>query len=150
MLTALERIEKMARKRLLPITVLVLLLATASAQASSLSISIGRHGLHVSTSHRPSIGHHHRRPIHSYPRILVPHRPRVVVPRSRLHVHSPVYHPIARPCIKPCLVTVWITNSNGSKRSVILTKTPHGYKGPRGETYTAFPSNRQLRGVYGF
>ncbi len=47
-------------------------------------------------------------------------------------------------------VVVWITNSNGSKVPVRLTKSGPNYVGPRGETYPKLPSQEQLRPVYGF
>jgi hypothetical protein len=143
----------MARQRLLQISVVVLLLAATSSQASSLSISIGGRGIQVSASNRPLI-HHSRPPVYAYPRILRP-QPRIMVPRRPVHVYRPVYqppvyHPTLAPCAQPGIVTVWITNSNGSRQPVVLTKTPHGYQGPRGEYYTTFPSNRQLQCAYGF
>ncbi len=46
--------------------------------------------------------------------------------------------------------TVWVTNSNGSKIPVKLTKSGPNYIGPRGETYPAMPTEDQLRPVYGF
>lgn len=47
--------------------------------------------------------------------------------------------------------TVWITNSNGSKTPVKLTRTASGgYVGPRGEMYDTMPSEEALRKVYGF
>ena len=48
------------------------------------------------------------------------------------------------------VVTVWITNSNGSKVPVRLVKDGPGYIGPRGEHYTTLPTEEQLRPVYGF
>ena len=47
-------------------------------------------------------------------------------------------------------VTVWVTNSNGSKIPVKLTKSGPNYIGPRGETYSSLPTQDQLRPVYGF
>lgn len=47
-------------------------------------------------------------------------------------------------------VTVVITNSNGSKTPVILTKQGVGYLGPRGEYYEQLPTPEQLRPIYGF
>lgn len=47
-------------------------------------------------------------------------------------------------------ITVWITNSNGSRTSVKLTREGPYYIGPRGELYTSLPTNEQLRIVYGF
>ena len=138
----------MVRQRLLQISVVVLLLATASAQASSLSISIGGHGLRFSASNRHVV--RHCAPLrHRSPHIMMP-RPRVIAPQRHTHVHRPVYRPIVPHYVKPVTVTVWITNCNGSRQPVVLTKTGRGYRGPRGEYYTVFPSNRQLRRAYGF
>ena len=48
-------------------------------------------------------------------------------------------------------VTVWITNSNGSKTPVKLTKTASGgYVGPRGEMYDTMPTESDLKKAYGF
>jgi len=47
--------------------------------------------------------------------------------------------------------TMWITNSNGSKTPVKLTRTASGgYIGPRGEIYDTLPTEEQLKKVYGF
>ena len=48
------------------------------------------------------------------------------------------------------IVTVWITNSNGSKIPVKLTKTGPGYRGERGEYYENMPSQEDLKMIYGF
>jgi len=47
-------------------------------------------------------------------------------------------------------VTVWITNSNGSKTPVQLRKSGPGYIGPRGEHYGNMPTAEELATVYGF
>ena len=47
------------------------------------------------------------------------------------------------------IVTVWITNSNGSQTPVKLTKDGPGYIGPRGERYPSMPTEEQLKQVYG-
>ena len=48
------------------------------------------------------------------------------------------------------MTTVWIQNSNGSKTPVQLRMTEGGqYIGPRGEYYSAMPTEEQLRKVYG-
>ena len=47
-------------------------------------------------------------------------------------------------------VTVWVTNSNGSKTAVKLIQHGNSYEGPRGEWYTGMLTNEQLRMVYGF
>jgi hypothetical protein len=52
--------------------------------------------------------------------------------------------------VEESVVTVWITNSNGSRTSVRLTRDGPWYVGPRGEYYTEIPTNEQLRVVYGF
>lgn len=46
--------------------------------------------------------------------------------------------------------TVWFTNTNGSQTSVRLTRDGTGYIGPRGERYSAKPTDEQLQKVYGF
>ena len=47
--------------------------------------------------------------------------------------------------------TVMINNSNGSYTPVTLSKVGYGqYRGPRGEIYTALPSQDQLKTAYGF
>ena len=47
--------------------------------------------------------------------------------------------------------TMMINNSNGSYTPVVLTKVGYGqWRGPRGEIYTARPSEQQLRSAYGF
>ena len=48
------------------------------------------------------------------------------------------------------VVTVWITNSNGSKTPVQLRKSGPGYIGPRGEHYGNMPTAEELAKVYGF
>lgn len=47
--------------------------------------------------------------------------------------------------------TIMVTNQNGSYTPVTLTKVGYGqYRGPRGEIYTARPTEDQLRSGYGF
>ncbi|MHC4477334.1 MAG: hypothetical protein ACYTEL_16930 [Planctomycetota bacterium] len=48
------------------------------------------------------------------------------------------------------VVVVEVTNSNGSKTPVRLTKQGDGYVGPKGEHYDRLPSEEQLWPVYGF
>ena len=47
-------------------------------------------------------------------------------------------------------VVVWITNSNGSKTSVTLTKSGPGFVGQRQEYYQTMPTEEQLKQAYGF
>ena len=46
--------------------------------------------------------------------------------------------------------TVSIQNSNGSYTDITLVQQGNSWIGPRGERYTSFPSESQLRAVYGF
>ncbi len=46
-------------------------------------------------------------------------------------------------------VTVWITNSNGSKTKVRLQRSGSGFEGPRGEYYDSMPTNEDLYKLYG-
>ncbi|MHC4757974.1 MAG: glycine zipper domain-containing protein [Planctomycetota bacterium] len=48
------------------------------------------------------------------------------------------------------VVTVNITNSNGSISEVKLQRKGTGYVGPKAEYYDQLPSEEQLRPVYGF
>jgi len=48
------------------------------------------------------------------------------------------------------VVTVNVTNSNGSIIQVRLKKQGVGYVGPRGEYYPKLPTEEQLKPVYGF
>ena len=47
------------------------------------------------------------------------------------------------------IVTVWITNSNGSKTEVRLRKSGSGFKGPRDEYYDSMPTKEDLYKLYG-
>ncbi len=85
---------------------------------------------------------------HDYVRVgppVVVVRPPVVVPPT-----PPVVVEPGPPIIQNSTVMVWITNSNGSRTSVQLTRQGRGYVGPRGEYYDQMPTNEQLRVVYGF
>jgi len=46
------------------------------------------------------------------------------------------------------VVTVTITNSNGSKKQVRLQKQGVGYIGPQGEYYDHLPTDEELRPLY--
>ncbi len=48
------------------------------------------------------------------------------------------------------IVTVNVTNSNGSITPVKLRKEGVGYVGPRGEFYDKLPTPEQLKPIYGF
>ncbi len=78
------------------------------------------------------------------PVVLEPAPPVVVQPAPRVVVEQ------APPVIADSTVTVWITNSNGSRTVVQLTRRGGWYIGPRGEYYDQIPTNEQLRAAYGF
>jgi hypothetical protein len=91
---------------------------------------------------------------HDYLRVgppVVVVRPPIVVERPPVVVEQapPVVIEQTPPVIQNSTVTVWITNSNGSRTSVQLTRQGRGYLGPRGEYYDQMPTNEQLRVVYG-
>jgi hypothetical protein len=95
------------------------------------------------------------------PRPPAPHR-EVVITRPwhrrfvRIGPPRPTPVVVHRPVIAPPVIVesgpieVWITNSNGSRTSVTLTRQGGYYIGPRGEYYTGMPTNEQLRVAYGF
>jgi hypothetical protein len=68
----------------------------------------------------------------------------IVRPPAPIVIHA------APPAVEDSQITVWITNSNGSKTSVQITRRGGWYIGPRGEYYDEMPTNEQLRAVYGF
>lgn len=47
-------------------------------------------------------------------------------------------------------ITINVVNSNGSYTPVLLRRNGGTWIGPRGEVYTAIPSEVQLKSVYGF
>jgi hypothetical protein len=73
------------------------------------------------------------------------------------HYTHPRFRPAAYPQqiitppmpIQTNVVTVWLTNNNGSKTEVKLTITAAGYIGPKGEYYQAMPTEDQLKPLYG-
>lgn len=85
---------------------------------------------------------------HPFPRtVIVPGpitRHVVINPLPTITVSVPTLR------VAPTRLMIWVTNSNGSRISVELTKNGPWYVGPRGECYTSIPSNEQLRVVYGF
>jgi len=91
------------------------------------------------------------------PRFLPPMPGRILVPVPRHHHPRPVCIvparrevPVVRPRVEARTITMWVTNSNGSRTSVQLTRQGPWYVGPRGEYYADMPTNEQLRIVYGF
>jgi len=115
-------------------------------------------------------------PVRPHRAVIVTHPPRrpVIVTRPAhrrfLHVRPPyhkavihrpvVRHVVVNPAppvivhrpapVQQTVITIWITNSNGSRTSVRLTREGPWYVGPRGEYYNTLPTNEQLRVIYGF
>jgi len=88
-------------------------------------------------------------------------RPLIIPPLRRIIIRPP-HGIIIEPTIilgspkpvepvTPETVTIWITNDNGSKTSVILVKDIDGpgYTGPKGEYYSNMPTEEQLKILYG-
>ncbi len=100
--------------------------------------------------------------------VYTPPRPRyehreVIIPRPwhrrfvRIDPPCPAPVIVARPVVvaPPVVIAngpveVWITNSNGSRTAVTLTRQGGYDIGPRGEYYAGMPTNEQLRLAYGF
>lgn len=84
-----------------------------------------------------------------------PHHHNVVIRRPstrRIAINLVPTVTVTRPeiVVEPTTVTVWITNSNGSRTSVNLRRSGPGFIGPRNEWYPNMPTENQLRIVYGF
>jgi len=162
----------MFTRKILPVVVMAAMAAPAHAGFSWTLGGVwgGRHG-HIGVvvgghSHpvpppvvvHPPIVRHRSEVFHVIgPRPIITCRPPVVVHRPPVVYHEVIHGPRPPVVVKervvhvePADVTVWITNSNGSKSSVILTRSGQGYIGPRGEYYPNMPTNEQLRMVYGF
>lgn len=78
-------------------------------------------------------------------RYRYPHRSGLFITLPRITI-LPKPAPMHVPAIS---VTVWVTNSNGSRSPVLLTQEGPWYIGPRGERYFGVPSEKQLRPLYG-
>lgn len=162
----------MRRQRMTSTMVVAMLLAGAwsagvgtTAQASphrnsKVIVSAGVDlGGWIGSGHGRVIVHRSQRP-RVYPRR---HWPSPVIVKRPVVVTRPVYEPVViapQPpisvsipttvCTTPVKLTVWVTNSNGSRISVELVREGTYYVGPRGEYYDTIPTNEQLRVVYGF
>jgi hypothetical protein len=101
-------------------------------------------------------------PVHRHVVVSTPRRHRFVHIGPPVIVAPPpvVRHVVVEPppvvTVRPPLpveesrITVWVTNTNGSRTAVTLTRRSPWYVGPRGEYYSGIPTNEQLRVVYGF
>ena len=159
----------MTRQRILLATLAagVVLSLTATLQASTRVVfSASNHGVGISVGTRigvPTIppGRYPPRPAHRHVVVVPPRRPRFVRFGPPVVVQPPVVRRVViqpappvviqvPPPVQETTIIVWITNSNGSKTSVNLTREGAWYVGPRGEYYMEMPTNEQLRVVYGF
>jgi len=92
---------------------------------------------------------------HRRNRIMVAHRRNRIVVRSYWlrAVFAPPRQTIVvttpPKIIETAGITVWITNDNGSKTAVTLTRDGPCYVGPLGEYYTSMPTEAQLKMLYG-
>jgi hypothetical protein len=147
----------MMRQRFLWIAVagLAILLFGRGLRADTVRVGVGAHGagfgfwigsgpVYHPPMYRGSWHHRYVRIMPPHPGVVIVPPPVVIDPRPPVIVQSPA------PVIQPSTVEVWITNSNGSKNSVRLTREGPWYVGPRGEYYADMPTNEQLRIVYGF
>lgn len=168
----------MLTRKIIPLAI-VAVVVSASAANASFSISIGAsfnshlhsRGVWIGAAHSAHVPPGHLRQDHwraapghrglfdivrPRPRVIVvgpPVRREVVITRpAPVVIQQPapvvVQPPVAQG--EPLNVTVWVTNTNGSKTPVTLTHQGPGYVGPRGEYYPEMPNNEQLRMVYGF
>lgn len=154
----------MKRPRLIPILVVSAALALVGASAKAdvragIGVSISPHlgmGVWVGAParrhvivERPHRGGAFGRPWrHRFGRLGPPRHVPIVVPRPIVRevvIDRPYACDVAAGSI-----TVWITNSNGSRTSIRLVREGPWYIGPRGEYYAGLPSNEQLRRAYGF
>ena len=86
----------------------------------------------------------------SAPAPIVMQAPAPVVVQAPPTVAAPPPEPAAEVKQTGQTWTVWITNPNGSKTSVLLKAADGGqWMGPKGEYYDAFPKEEQLLPVYG-
>jgi hypothetical protein len=150
----------MMRQRLLSVMVAAVVLplglggiAGRTAKAD-VRVGVGL-GFGIPLSHHSSLGiwlggpvyherHYYGPPYRYYypyvapaPAVIYPPAPQVVVPSA----------PMVDDGVP---LTLWVTNSNGSKTAVKLIQHGGSYEGPRGEWYTSLPTNEQLRMAYGF
>lgn len=147
------------------IVVTVVLLIALSEMMGTTAEAHPRSSSTVIVSQRPGLGRWigppHRRTIVTKPwrrrftPLGPPYRRTVIVPRPitrQVVIAPPRTITVAVPTIRvaPTTLTLWVTNSNGSRISVELTRDGPWYVGPRGECYARIPSNEQLRVVYGF
>jgi hypothetical protein len=130
--------------------------------------TLAGHGGHHGGHHHG--GHHSTHWGFNFDFIIAPPpvEPVIVYPPSQVYVApAPVYVAPAPVVVAPAPTVVektvvvqqpvvqetavmWITNDNGSKTEIKLTRTSEGgYKGPRGEYYATMPTEEDLKVLYG-
>ncbi len=144
--------------------VVVLSLAAVLQADTKVVISHSGHGVGMALGARigaPIVAGGCYPPVHRHVVVGSPWRHRFVRIGPPVVVHPPVVrHVVVEPALPVIVrtprpfgestITIWITNSNGSKTSVQLARQGPWYVGPRGEYYAEMPTNEQLRAVYGF
>jgi hypothetical protein len=157
----------MMRQRLFLMAGITALLVLAANQAHAGTVVVSARPAHRVVISRPAgigvwIGHPpvRRFPYHRKAVVTGPWRRRFVRIGPAV-AHPPVVRevvvaprPVATVPPAPVVVhhvkiTLWITNSNGSRTAVKLTRSGPWYVGPRGEYYETLPTNEQLRVIYG-
>ena len=154
------------RQRMVSMMVLGAVLTGTLSELSGTKVSARpRHRPTVMVSRRPAVGRwigpRHGRTVYTSPwrrrfiRLGTPCPGNIVVhgPVTKHVVVSPlptISVSTPRVVVEPTVITVWVTNSNGSRITVKLTRDGSWYVGPRGEWYTSLPTNEQLRVAYGF
>jgi hypothetical protein len=155
----------MMRQRLIPMMVVGAIVSLGAGELPGNAAKAEVHaGIRVTISPHVGlgvrIGEPARRPVPvGPPRAGRPWRHRLIRLGPLRPAPAVVYSPVVSrivisappgPEVEVASITVWITNSNGSRTSIKLTKQDPWYIGPRGEYYTSMPTNEQLRVAYGF
>ena len=111
------------------------LVITGSSHRRTAGITISTPKFHFSTSLIPSLRSRYSN-LHRRSTVISHRRPVIVQRPAPVRIHQST-------------VTVWITNPNGSRTSVVLISEGPWYIGPRGERYHSLPTQHQLRPLYG-
>lgn len=157
-----RKIAMKTRKYIVVAVVAVAIFAVASNSFArpAKHRSRGRVAIHHSYRSRHKDTSPHRRKFRAKPyrrgkRIMVAHRRNRIIVRSYWlrAVFAPPRQTIVvttpPKIIETAGITVWITNDNGSKTAVTLTRDGPCYVGPLGEYYTSMPTEAQLKMLYG-
>lgn len=143
----------MLRHRVILIAAVGTALCLSAAKASGKSIIVHRNPIRSGVAIR-RYGQVHRPLFHRiaprYPHqsmvvIRTPYGRRIKAFQSSCYRGTWRYGVVRRP-----VITVWITNSDGSRTAVELLQRRYGFVGPRGEWYPELPTRRRIWFKYGF